>query len=487
PSALNQAVTVAFKVEGPGGAGTPTGSVTVIVETTTNTCSGNLTGGQGQCVLHFAGSGGKILHAEYQGDANFNPGISPSVPHTVLPGPPTATNTLPPGFSVIINEIAWAGTDASAIDQWIELYNVTNSAINLEGWRLRALDGEPNIALKGLIPPRGFFLLERGHDTTVSDIPADQLYNGALSTTVERLYLYNPAGAIADYANTYGTKWLAGSTNGNRSMERRGSIYDSLTTWVTNTGVVRNGKDAHGNPINGTPGRANWATTVTLTPSPRPTIFPSRTLPPQPRPVINEFLPRAAYDWNKDGRVDVFDEFIEVANLGPVDVNLQGWKLDDVANAGSAPFSLPSMVLKPGERAVFYGSQTNILLSDGGDTVRLLSPANVIFDAQTYPVVTVADQTWCRLPDLRGSWYSDCFPTPNLPNQRKGQLPAMPPGTGLEEPLCLLADTLPQEFVLAECRGFGEDMFNARYWDRLAWWSEFFVRQNGSKWETFIQ
>jgi hypothetical protein len=203
--------------------------------------------------------------------------------------------------------------------------------------------------------------------------------------------------------------------------------------------------------------------------------------------VINEFLPRAAYDWNQDGRVDVFDEFIEVANLGPVDVNLQGWKLDDVANAGSDPFSLPNMVLKPGERALFYGKQTNILLSDGGDTVRLLSPANVIFDAQSYPVVTVADQTWCRLPDLRGSWYSDCFPTPNLPNQRRGQLPSLPPGTGLEEPLCLLADTLPEEFLLAECRGFGEDMFNMRYWDRTAWWSEFRVLQNGSKWESFVQ
>ncbi|MGE5249281.1 MAG: lamin tail domain-containing protein, partial [Bacteroidota bacterium] len=355
------------------------------------------------------------------------------------------------------------------------------------GWRLTALDGEPNIHLTGMIPARGFFLLERGHDTTVSDIPADQIYTGALSDTVERLYLYNSAGSIVDYANTFKTTWVAGSVANNRSMERRGPFYDGPTTWVTNTGVYRNGKDADGDPINGTPKRANWATIVTLTPSPRPTIYPSRTLPPQPRPVINEFLPRAAFDWNQDGRVDVFDEFIEIANLGPVDVNLSGWKLDDEPNAGSDPYTLPSMVLKPGERALFYGLQTNILLSDGGDTVRLLSPTNVVFDAQTYGVVTVADQSWCRLPDLRGSWFSDCFPTPNQPNQRKGQVPSLPPGTGLEEPLCLLADTLPSDFLLAECHGFGEDMFSSLYWDRNGWWFDFPVRQNGSKWQTFVE
>jgi hypothetical protein len=469
--------------------------VKVIVDGTSNSCTGRLSAAQGQCALSFFSPGAKTLHAEYQGDANFNASTSAGAPHVVLPGPtntsrpPTATNTLPPGYSVIINEIAWSGTNAAEGDEWIELYNVTGTDINLSGWRIYIL-GKATIQLNRVIPAHGYFLLEHGSDSTVSDIPADLVYIGTqylLSDTVERLYLYNASGSIVDTVNTYSSKWLAGSVTGNRSMERRGVVPDSLTAWVTNTGVIRNGKDAEGNPINGTPKRQNWATTVTLTPSPRPTIYPSRTLPPQPRPVINEFLPRAAYDWNQDGRVDVFDEFIEVANLGPVDVNLQGWKLDDVANAGSDPFSLPNMVLKPGERALFYGKQTNILLSDGGDTVRLLSPANVIFDAQSYPVVTVADQTWCRLPDLRGSWYSDCFPTPNLPNQRRGQLPSLPPGTGLEEPLCLLADTLPEEFLLAECRGFGEDMFNMRYWDRTAWWSEFRVLQNGSKWESFVQ
>lgn len=484
PSKSGQSIVVQFTVSvNAPGSGSPTGNV--VVSDGISSCTGKVSAGK--CSLILTTQGLRTLTATYQGDPNFFTSVSAGVQHTVEP-PPTPTSTSAPvsSLSVIINEIAWSGTNASANDEWMELHNTTSSAINLSGWRLRALDGEPNILLTGTIPARGYYLLER-RENAVSDITADQIYSGALSDTGERLYLYNASNFIVDYANTYRSTWLAGSLTGDRSMERRAVVVDSLTAWVTNTGVVRNGKDANGDRINGTPKRQNWAYTVTLTPSPRPTVYPTRTLPPQPRPVINEFLPRAGFDWNQDGKVDVFDEYIEVVNLGPVNVNLRGWRLDDRADGGSNPYTLPDMTLKPGERALFFGLQTNILLSDGGDTVRLLSPAGVIFDAQTYPVVKTADQPWCRLPDLRGSWYPDCFPTPNLPNERRGQLPSLPPGTGLEQPLCRLADTLPEEFVLAECYGFGEDMWNSSYWDRLGWKGDRPVLQNGSKWETFIE
>lgn len=245
----------------------------------------------------------------------------------------------------------------------------------------------------------------------------------------------------------------------------------------------------------GTPGSANWATSVIATPtkSPVPTSAPTRkpgsnvVATPTATVVINEFLPRAGFDWNQDGKVDVFDEFIEIANLGPVDVNLAGWKLDDAAGQGSNPYTLPAKTLKPGERIVYYASQTNVLLSDGGDTVRLLNPNNVIKDARSYSIVKVPDVSWCRLPDINGSWYADCFPTPNQRNSRTGEVPAAPPGTGLEEPLCLLPDTLPEPFRQAECNGFGADMWQSMYWDVLGWFKDFIVPQNDSKWETFVE
>jgi hypothetical protein len=94
------------------------------------------------------------------------------------------------GPVVTINEIAWAGTSASYYDEWIELANNTGQAVDLGDWMLRADDGSPSIPLAGAIPARGFYLLERTDDTTVSNIRADQVYAGALENGGEVLSLY---------------------------------------------------------------------------------------------------------------------------------------------------------------------------------------------------------------------------------------------------------------------------------------------------------
>lgn len=111
-------------------------------------------------------------------------------------GTPRYTNTAyVPGVAagasaVVINEVAWAGTAASPYDEWIELYNNTGQEIDLAGWLLRADDGMPSIQLNGKISARGFYLLERGDDNTVSNIRADQIYAGVLENEGETLSLY---------------------------------------------------------------------------------------------------------------------------------------------------------------------------------------------------------------------------------------------------------------------------------------------------------
>src|SRR5581483_8302649 len=193
--------------------------------------------------------------------------------------------------------------------------------------------------------------------------------------------LYDPANTIIDTANSDGGSWPAGlASPGYQTMERRANVADSATAWVTYAGSGSIVRDRGNNVIRGTPGDANWATTVTVTPSPKPTATKKRVTP-SPTPfahvVINEFLPRPGFDWNNDGEVNVYDEFIEIENLGPINVNLSGWKLDDEPNIGSSPFTLPSKTLKPGERAIFFGSQTHILLDDSGDEVRLINSRGV--------------------------------------------------------------------------------------------------------------
>ncbi|MCF7876445.1 lamin tail domain-containing protein, partial [Candidatus Bipolaricaulota bacterium] len=49
---------------------------------------------------------------------------------------------------VVINEIAWMGTDASSSDGWLELYNTTDKTFDLSSWSIYGADsGEcPNFS-----------------------------------------------------------------------------------------------------------------------------------------------------------------------------------------------------------------------------------------------------------------------------------------------------------------------------------------------------
>ena len=418
---------------------------------------------------------------------------------------PTATGTqtnTPPISSIIINEVAWMGTGASADDEWIELYNPGGTSVTLVGWELRGADGAPIIELSGTIPAGGFFLLERSDDNTVSDAPANQIYTGELENTGETLYLYDasvPSRRLVDSANWNGGNWPAGTTTTLGSMERRGLFADSDTAWITNVQSSSwRRHDARGTGstnylIHGTPGYANWAFTVTPTASPLPTVTPRRTptrtlTPPPPPPLvaINEFVPRPGRDWNNDGAVNVDDEYIELLNHGTVNVNLSGYTLDDEVNIGSTPYRLPSVTLRPGERYVFYGGETGLLLSDGGDGVRLLQPNGQLADAYNYSVVGYPDQSFCRLPDNGGAddWNQSCFPTPGLQNSLSGES-AAPSDDVPNELYCPIADTLPSDFALAECEPYGNEIWSSEFWDSTGWYGEKYLPEIDSKWPVF--
>lgn len=389
--------------------------------------------------------------------------------------------------SVIINEVAWAGTTSSLPnDEWIELYNATNATINITGWTLRAADGTPSITLNGTIPAGGYFLLERDDDNTVSDIPADQIYTGDLSNSGEALTLRDGANQVIDTANGNGGAWPKGSSSTYETMERVGTASESDSSWVTNSSAKRNGKNANGGNILGTPKSSN---SQIFTPTPTPVATPTSTPVPtrvviDPRPIINEILARPGFDWNQDGKTDVFDEFIEIKNLTAIDISLSGWRLS-ILNGSS--FSLPNVTLKPGERIVFYGKQSNLLLSDGGLTLRLVNSSGKIYDAFTYNLARAEDKSFCRLPDGTpgNSWFEDCVPTPNLTNTREGKSPTSPDNA--QSPVCNLPDTIPLDFFIPECHGFGADIWNPFYWDQLSGIFKKWITDETSKWDSFIE
>lgn len=244
----------------------------------------------------------------------------------------TRPDTLP--GDVVISEIGWGGTTASANDEWLELYNNTNASISLANWSLSD-GGDVEITLVGIIPAGGFFLLERTDDTTISDLPADQIYTGGLSNSGESLTLRDNNGTIIDTANGNGGGWPAGSGSPDYfSMERVDPAgADSDSNWANNNGQSRNGLDANGNPLNATPKQANsvWAG--------------------PPAGPANVLIEAVLYDGYENGDSD---EAVRLLNLESLPVDLSGWQLGD---GGSTLATFPAGTMLPAGQPIWIAYQ----------------------------------------------------------------------------------------------------------------------------------
>ena len=64
----------------------------------------------------------------------------------------------------------------------------------------------------------------------------------------------------------------------------------------------------------------------------------------------------------------------------------------------------------------------------------------------------------------------------------------LPPGpaTRYREPVCLLPDTTPEEFVYAECKASGDGIWNRQYWDGTGFF-EWVMPDDTQKWNMFVE
>ncbi|QHJ69961.1 phospholipase D-like domain-containing protein [Planococcus halotolerans] len=149
--------------------------------------------------------------------------------------------------AVAINEIAWMGTSYSYNNEWIELHNTTNSAIDVNGWTLNAADGSPSISLSGTIAAGGYYLMERTSDGTVPGVAADLIYTGSMENGGEILELRDASGALIDSADA----WYAGDNTTKATMERVDPLMDGsqATNWIDSAKTYDGG--------NGTPRAVN--------------------------------------------------------------------------------------------------------------------------------------------------------------------------------------------------------------------------------------
>jgi len=261
-------------------------------------------------------------------------------------------------LDVVINEIAWMGTNNSVNDEWLELYNNTENPINLDGWQLVSQDGTPKINLSGTVPANGFYLLERTNDDTVPGISADKIYAGALSDSGENLKLYDNLNNLIDQVNC-STGWFAGLGKPEyKTMERK-----TDNNWQTSQNS------------SGTPKAKNSITQQVEQLSEKPQVAEETTYPSGI--VINEILP------SPEG-LDEKEEWIEIFNQNSFEVDLSDWQITDSEGKTTAFIFPAGTKIKPNEFLVISRLITKITLNNDGDVLNLIQPNEKIIDSVTY-------------------------------------------------------------------------------------------------------
>ena len=107
------------------------------------------------------------------------------------------TSQSPSYSGVILNEVAWMGGSSdfglTSTDEWIELKNISNAEVNLNGWQILDKAEQIKIVFDGLvkIPANGFYLLERTDDNSVPNIAANLIYANTLNNADENLRLFD--------------------------------------------------------------------------------------------------------------------------------------------------------------------------------------------------------------------------------------------------------------------------------------------------------
>ena len=156
----------------------------------------------------------------------------------------TGSWTLAQG-AVVINEVMWMGSDVNSNDEWIELRNTTNAAIDVAKWTIDNAKSSGNtlqiIPSSKFVPANGFLLIARSPETSANsalNVSVD-VVNGALSLDDignGNLILRDRFGNLIDEAK--GDDWPAGengSPPAKKSMERDSVPGDgtSAGSWHT--------------------------------------------------------------------------------------------------------------------------------------------------------------------------------------------------------------------------------------------------------------
>ncbi|MCX6764606.1 MAG: lamin tail domain-containing protein [Candidatus Nealsonbacteria bacterium] len=308
-------------------------------------------------------------------------------------------------LDLIINEIAWMGTEKSYNDEWLELYNNSSLELDLAGWKIKSENSKFNIELVGKIAPKGFFILERTDDQSLPEVSADLIYKGALNNSGEHIKLTDNENQIIDEINCE-NGWFAGNNETKQTMERKSPLGPGSdnNNWLSsgNPGGTPKKESSMGanevkSKTNDENGRVMDKEIQSFASSAFSFSSPSQI-------YINELLP------SPDGP-DKGNEWIEIFNGGDA-LNLSGWQITDVLGKTQV-YSFPQeTIIKNNGFLVLPDSLTKITLNNDGDSVLLINPAGETIDNISFKK-SPQGKSYSR---INNEWTWNSLPTPGKQN-----------------------------------------------------------------------
>lgn len=346
---------------------------------------------------YLPGSKGTNLTLRF--NANFRPVLDPSPPAPATPGRPNSvTAPLPPYPALWLNEaqpenLAGPTDGAGDRDPWIELYNVGDSPLSLEGCYLS--DNYSNLTLWAFpagasIQPGQFLVVwadGEPHETTAAEYHTSfRLAPGTGTLALARLVDGSPQ--ILDYFNYEGVA--------------PGQAYGSV------------------------PDGQPFYRQVLFAPTPGSTNLD--TLPP-PVLYINEWM---AANNTGSGIADPadgdYDDWFELFNPGPLPINLEGYYLSDNP-AIPLLYRVPAGYVVPARGFLLVWADNEVVqnrpdrpdlhvnfrLAQAGEAIVLTAPDGRVMDSVSFGPQT-ENVSEGRYPDGAATRYFMTIPTPRAPN-----------------------------------------------------------------------
>ena len=347
-----------------------------------------------------------------------SPSPAPSTSPTPAPSPSVSPTPIP---SIVISEFRTRGPNG-ANDEFIELYNNSDSPVSVAGWKIRASNSTGTVGTR-LTISTGTVIAGRGHFLATNatgysgSVPGDQTYSSGITNDGGFALTFADDAIIDQVGLSAGSTFKEGSplaplaTDSDQSYERKpgGALGSSQDT---NDNV----SDFHLlNPSS----PQNLGSNPTPQPGPAPTPTPTPTITPSPSPTpeATKIVISQIFGGGGNSGAPLRNDFIELFNSGTQTANLNGWSVQ-YASATASTWSvtaLPNLSIAPGQYLLIQESSggangTELPAADVIGSINLAATAGKVALVNTTTALTGSCPNSSSIVDLVGyGATANCF------------------------------------------------------------------------------